>query len=297
MFKKLFVILFVIIISGVVSGLVPNQILIIANEDIPESISIAEYYCDKRHVPRENILKLKLGKKLSDTIKRDAYNELLAKPIRQRVDRQKITTPIRCLLTVYGVPYKVGSRGLMPGQQENLKKLTLFANDKCKQLKDVFGELETLSKADSQTKGVFDLPSSLKLLKKMKARFQDVLKDVIAIDDEGKKQAALNEWLIAYGKVNGKGLAFKRGEEMAGVYRPLTTDEKLIAQLSYSFFNRVKKENWDYTRKLKEGFYERLDFSAGINGVLLRIDADISNIKGVETNASVDSELSMVMFD
>ena len=53
MFKNLFVFIAFIDLSGVLFGLEPEQVLIIANEDIPESISIAEYYCDKRSVLRE----------------------------------------------------------------------------------------------------------------------------------------------------------------------------------------------------------------------------------------------------
>jgi uncharacterized protein (TIGR03790 family) len=64
-----------------------------------------------------------------------------------------------------------------------------------------------------------------------------------------------------------------------------------------TLFKKAKNKNWDYNRKLQEGFYPAIETFAGLRGLLLRLDADINDIKGIETNASVDSELSMVRFD
>jgi uncharacterized protein (TIGR03790 family) len=117
------IILFFLIYCQTSSALEPNEILIIANQDIPESMRVAQYYCKHRQVPQNNILALSLGTSLKDSINRENYEKQLAEPIRQTFLERKLQGKIKCLLTVYGVPLKVGPRGVLKEQTENLKEL------------------------------------------------------------------------------------------------------------------------------------------------------------------------------
>ena len=104
-------------------SLEPDEILIITNKDIEQSGEIASYYCRKRRVPQENILALSLGKNLRDSINRENYRKQIVEPIRREFEKRRLLGKIRCLLTVYGVPFNVGSRGVLEGQEESLKEL------------------------------------------------------------------------------------------------------------------------------------------------------------------------------
>ncbi|MCK4753364.1 MAG: TIGR03790 family protein, partial [Planctomycetes bacterium] len=104
-------------------ALEPDEILIIANSDVKESVQIAQYYCAKRAVPKKNILALPLGTSLDDSISRGDYEKKLAEPIRDKLYSPKFAGRIRCLLTIYGVPIKVGKRAPLKERQEELKQL------------------------------------------------------------------------------------------------------------------------------------------------------------------------------
>jgi uncharacterized protein (TIGR03790 family) len=104
-------------------ALEPDEILIVANADIPESGRIARYYSDKRAIPRKNILELPLGAELRNSISRKDYESRLAGPIRRKFFTDGLLGRIRCLLTIYGVPIKAGARGLLPGQEDKLREL------------------------------------------------------------------------------------------------------------------------------------------------------------------------------
>ena len=99
-----------------------NQILIIANKDIKESVGLAKYYCVKRNVPADNIILLSLGKSLEDEISRDDYNRKIAEPVRSKLLEPEFFKT-KCLLTTYGVPFRVGKRGVLENQKEELQKL------------------------------------------------------------------------------------------------------------------------------------------------------------------------------
>jgi uncharacterized protein (TIGR03790 family) len=141
------VILLILVCSGVVFALQPDEILVIANSDVAASLQIAQYYCAKRAVPESNILALPLGAGLSDTITRDNYEKKLAEPIRKKLfalksagktqpglhlwqsQTQKTVAenPIKCLLTTYGVPIKVGRRKTLKGREDKLRQLQKLA--------------------------------------------------------------------------------------------------------------------------------------------------------------------------
>jgi uncharacterized protein (TIGR03790 family) len=111
------------IFGGAVSALEPHEILVIANKDVAKSIQIARYYCQKRDVPQENIFALPLGTSLRDTVSRGDYEKRLAEPIRKEFLTHERLGKIRCLLTLYGVPIKVGRRGVLAGQEDRLQEL------------------------------------------------------------------------------------------------------------------------------------------------------------------------------
>ena len=118
-------------------ALEPDEILVIANSDIAASVRTAQYYCAKRKVPAANILALPLGINLSDTITRADYEKQLAKPIRKKLSSRKFAGKIKCLLTTYGVPIKVGGRGPLKSQEDKLKQLKKLVQQKKNQLKQL----------------------------------------------------------------------------------------------------------------------------------------------------------------
>ncbi|MHC4062371.1 MAG: hypothetical protein ACYSR6_12330 [Planctomycetota bacterium] len=67
---KIFVIHSIFLTGGVGYALEPNEILVIANSQVPASVRIAKYYCAKRRVPERNVLALPLGTSLSEAIDR-----------------------------------------------------------------------------------------------------------------------------------------------------------------------------------------------------------------------------------
>jgi uncharacterized protein (TIGR03790 family) len=149
--------LLLILYCNTTFALEPRQILIIANADNPESVSIAHYYCVKRGVPPVNILKLRLGSKLSDSISRQAYDKRIAEPIRRKLFEPGFVAKIKCLLTTYGVPVKVAGRGPLTQQYDKLVRLKKMVaeidqNKKAKlqsQIDQILGK-ETSASVDSE---------------------------------------------------------------------------------------------------------------------------------------------------
>jgi uncharacterized protein (TIGR03790 family) len=104
-------------------ALEPNEILVVANSDHAASIRLARYYCERRGVPAGNVIPVSLGTPLRDTIGRGDYDRRLAGPIRRTFLTRKDLDGIKCLVTTYGVPFRVGPREPLPGYDARLKQL------------------------------------------------------------------------------------------------------------------------------------------------------------------------------
>ena len=170
-------ILFVILVFCVAGyALEPNEILLVVNSEIAASGRIADYYCQKRAVPAENILVMPLGKQLTTTISRDDYNKKLAGPIRTALNSDKFKGKIKCLLTTYGVPIVAAGRGQMPGRENDLKQV--------RQLIEQVNKLLEKPK-ESNTLTVVLSPTERKLAESRLAQYQ-MIEDIIV----GKETSA-----------------------------------------------------------------------------------------------------------
>lgn len=119
-------------------ALEPNEILLIANTDQAASMRLARYYCEKRGVPSRNIIPVSLGTQLRDSIGRADYEKRLAGPIRRTFATRKDLGHIECLVTTYGVPFKVGRRDPLSGFDAQLTQLRQSLQEQ----KDAVAQLE-----------------------------------------------------------------------------------------------------------------------------------------------------------
>ena len=131
-----------LICNGKGLALESGEILVIANRQISASKRIAEYYCEKRNIPKKNIIYLALGHNPRETISRDEYERSLALPIRRQL-QQRFPGEIRCLVTTYGIPVKAGSQGLLPGMGGKLKELKRLLSQEKQRLEELKQDLAT----------------------------------------------------------------------------------------------------------------------------------------------------------
>jgi uncharacterized protein (TIGR03790 family) len=126
-------------------ALEPNEILVVANTDYAPSVQLARYYCQKRGVPAGQVVPVSLGPQLRDSISRSDYDKRLAGPILRVLSTRQDLQHIQCLVTTYGIPYKVGRREPMTDMDSQLKQL----RQSLQQEKDAIAQLEAAGSANS----------------------------------------------------------------------------------------------------------------------------------------------------
>jgi uncharacterized protein (TIGR03790 family) len=163
-----------LLLLGVVASapaLGPEEVYLVCNRNVPESRAIAEHYCRQRKVPRDHILALDLP--AGEDISRDSYNRAIAQPLRRLLEKQR--EQVKVLLTVYGVPLRVG--GDEPTAQEKSelerlqKQLEQLEKEK-KELSDTIGPLTDKVRKEPSDKLVRQLDERKKELAGREARLE-----------------------------------------------------------------------------------------------------------------------------
>ena len=114
-------------------ALSPDDLLVVYNPNMPESLETAEYYASKRGVPAGNLLGVAVEP--FEEITHDEYERELAPAVRERVKRMQGQGRKPAVLLIYGMPLRVASGGLpikyrdlislSEEKQEELKHLIL----------------------------------------------------------------------------------------------------------------------------------------------------------------------------
>jgi uncharacterized protein (TIGR03790 family) len=110
------------------AALTPDDILLVVNSRVPASRALAELYARQRHIPDGRIVEVAVPAWLNEPAEEiafDAYDASVAQPIRDFLLRQHLASRVKCVVTFWGVPLKIGRRKLTAAETEeweNLKK-------------------------------------------------------------------------------------------------------------------------------------------------------------------------------
>ena len=144
-----------LILAGPAVALKPADVFLLVNKNVPASQDVAEHYCAKRGVPHEHILVLDLPP--GEDISRREYETRLVRPLCAALAKRR--EEVKVLLTVYGVPLRVGREE--PTEEERreltrLQPLCAYYQGRVKQLQEETARLEAEAKkapsrAEAQT--------------------------------------------------------------------------------------------------------------------------------------------------
>ena len=110
--RSLFLLIIFFSFSQTCYGLSPEEIGIVTNRDVVESLQLANHYRDTRAIPPENTIAITTP--FQESITRENYNQDVVQPIKTWL----IQHPnIRCLVLMYGIPLRIEGDSLQDANQ------------------------------------------------------------------------------------------------------------------------------------------------------------------------------------
>ena len=103
----------------------PDQVLVVVNDNSPESRQIGEFYVARRKIPSANICRISVT--TEEEIFRHVYDELIAAPIQSFLTSRGIVDKVLYIATTLGVPLKIRGSGGAGGDNASVdSELTLL---------------------------------------------------------------------------------------------------------------------------------------------------------------------------
>jgi uncharacterized protein (TIGR03790 family) len=125
------------------AALTADQILLITNQNEPQSLKLAEFYAAKRGVPEGHVLQLDLPG--TDEMAADQYDRQVVPAVRAFLRENHLDRKITCIVTFYGVPLRIAGRKNTPEEVEELAQLKAKQSGLAGKVEPLVGSLEKLA--------------------------------------------------------------------------------------------------------------------------------------------------------
>jgi uncharacterized protein (TIGR03790 family) len=262
------------------AGFTPDDVVIIANNTMLESMSLAGYYAKKRGISQNNIIGISTS--TSESITREEFNKTILFPLKQKFESSPHLPGKKIFVLMHGIPLAIGET--QPPPEANLIEGTIKdrnLENQAKYLKEteglIFIESELLEKENPSL-----FPSSKQINPAQLLNSIQQLIALVAKSEHPNKRSYLNnisQTLISLFGYQGKLFLIPPDQS--------TEKEKIQRKMKegYSLPTPKDKINLDiYLSKIAEIF--------GIVGILQRTPTLLDELLGTQTGASVDSELT-----
>ena len=304
-----------VLLSGLWAGparaLEPDEVLVVANANSPESLALAKQYAAVRGIPPTNVMAVKTT--TAYQVSRTDYDTQIAQPIRQVLAERKLAMKIHAVCLLWGVPVRVAApavrtrpahavyRDAMTRAHRRLaldfkllgtvgRKFPQPRTDGLTPLGKLFAS--PMPEPPAKPLKVADLERSLFVLLASKGM------EVKRIEDVGKRQIAYMQLMALVLDVSGlKGLAdFVKdtpgagGPDAAALKQQLADVQKKLNEVGQA------PESPETARKKLE-LLQQTEGVMGVHATAARhAKAAPAPSKTRNATASVDSELSLLWF-
>jgi uncharacterized protein (TIGR03790 family) len=102
-------------------GLDASELALVVNRNMPDGMKLAQLYAKVRNVPDNRIIELDLPNTEQMTF--EAYERDVVPPIREFLRLNDPQKQVKCLVTFYGVPFRVGSHVNTPEETHEIQNL------------------------------------------------------------------------------------------------------------------------------------------------------------------------------
>jgi len=303
------------LVAAPAAALEPEQVLVVANADSMDSVSLAKTYAELRSIPAENVLALSSTVKYA--ISREEYEKKIRLPIRKYLRDKGLEDRITCIVVMYGVPVRIEPAAL-PRQadqryrtygaavtlaQRRLATNTLLARSVGVDFPEPrTPELAPLSKlfAPSALQGGKDSEVSADFaegLGDLLRALADKHKDVQALTDETQRTIASRQLMALYQDVGGlQGLAnYIRTEKPAGA-PDLDAIEERIREAE-ELWAQLRASDEPPTPETAQAEIDLANTLGGLAQVRGMANAKATMLGPESTDASLDSELALLAWD
>ncbi|BFU94249.1 MAG: conserved protein of unknown function [Nitrospira sp.] len=281
----------------------PHQVVIVANSNSPDSLMVARHYATRRGIPLKHIAKLDLSK--DDAVTWEEYERRLVLPLRRMLEAEGLQRSVRVLVTVYGVPLRVGAPILTTDE----RRWKRDAGDRLTQARSRLLSVQRAaqqiagppkapqSSNDKSNQGLPEFDRQVAFLARIDAVTEAALKRAKALNASARSQwyGRLEEVVGQYQGTAGLTQLYQdfprhpeapsNGDAKHGLARQAEGLQILLGALNLPI------------SRSRDALYRQVEEVYGVYGVYALAALELKRLTTEFADASVDSELSLLWSD
>ncbi|MGQ9651040.1 MAG: TIGR03790 family protein [Phycisphaerae bacterium] len=279
------------------SPLTSDELLLVYNDADVNSRTLARHYAELRGVPRDQLCPLVLMR-VGEEIAPTDFERMIREPVRRYLEEHGLRDKVRCLVTFYGLPIRVGRQTPSAAQQQLLVKWRPRLKREIREFEAMLRQLESLARlasrpADVRPPDENDLPKLLQHY--VKAR-EAAIKLMAGLPAQPENEERRRKCLELMQKAEGQAFLATHLQVVSG-----HGDQAARRQLE-QLRESVAADDARVRKILAEGIespsreeaWQILQRNRGLLALLTAIQTDIQSVQPEETEASVDSELMLL---
>ncbi len=286
--------------TNATAALRPDEILLITNKNSPDSAKLAVLYCRLRGVPSSQVVALDLPD--AEEMGFDVYETGVVAPVREFLLAHQLQKKVKCLLTFYGVPFRIRQKVNTPEEQQELAEMQKTRWAITDRLKQTVGNLETQAVGldPSFQPGAGD--SVPALLARAQAAIPVVGTHLSAITDSAARTEQFKKLLGGLETIGGPaevdlrmGATERADPSKTSEQRQYWADLHERVQSARAQVGQLQALRWDSQARDQLRKVCVANFGAG--GTLRVLDAQINYLTTDATASATDNELSRLWED
>jgi uncharacterized protein (TIGR03790 family) len=278
-----------------------TQILLITNKNVPDSRRLADIYAQLRNIPPDHLVELDLP--IGEEMPFDDYEWKVVAPLRQYLTDHNLKSQITCLLTFYGVPFRVASRINSDADKAELDAIMRRRTDLQNTALQIVANLEQQATALDPAFKPGTAETVDGIMNRAIAAAETISKQSQQLGNPQMATQQMGQVLQSFEQLGGPAeLDARLGEKLRNA--PGTSDadrakwndlhDHVIAD--FQTLRRLQGERWDPDARAKLRDIASTTF--GPVGGMRIIDAQTAYLGTTElTGAATDNELSLLWWD
>ncbi len=276
--------------------LTADQLLLVYNGREPASRELAEHYARTRGVAADRLFAVSVAAG-AEEIARDAFERDLREPIKRHIEENGLEERVRCLVTFYGLPIRVGPLTSPPISAETRSAVEKQLEKTMEALEAAIGELNKIggigADVPANKAGLSDDRDVRMIQRYVAARFQTVER-IQKLTDPAEQAPASQQLTAVIGRVEGVGSLVAQLQPAGGnaaAERQIGAAREQVRQVRVRVRAVLARGLDDPGRPEAYALIRQVD---GLIGLLAMLKHDLDAASTDETHAAVDSELMLL---
>jgi len=288
-----------------VERLSADQLVLLFNKTSRASGRLARYYARARGVRADHILGLELPK--TETISRARYERDVVPKVRAFLEGRDWGRRIRCLVTFYDVPIRIGPRQPTQQERELARQLDVPYRRALGEFRAVIEQMERLGRSAATQPTIqarpFRADPSPRELVQLEQRYQqaraEAMRRILKLGQTPEAAALRSRLLQLWEQADGLAGIVARASPLRGLGRPYSAQR--LEQMRRTIRAAQNRINALLAKGLtapeRAEARELIGKYLGLRGLIKHLGDDRRKLRAQATGAAFDSELSLLWWD